>query len=140
MMRTYKNVFHLLNPSIVNIRTRKKIDNNANKPDITIKAKSDLNNIQIRINERTVHTPELGPSSVNTEREEPVIDTDMGSDNLQAGFNTYQRLFVDKQKPIFMYADIRNVRMVPRAQTKVCPLDRWQEGGLWRHWPDDGAL
>ena len=57
MMRTCKNVFDWLKPSIVNIQTSKEIDKITHKPDITLKAKSDLNNIQIMNNDRTAHTP-----------------------------------------------------------------------------------
>ena len=108
-----QNIFDWLKPSIVNIPTRKEIDSIAHKPNITLKAKSDLNNIQIMINDRTAHTSELGPSAVHTEQEEPVIDTDLGSDNLQAGYNIFQRLFMDRQKPVLKYADIRKAGMVP---------------------------
>jgi hypothetical protein len=89
------------------IQTGKEITNITHKPDTPLKSKTDLNNIQIMINDETAHTPELGPSIVHTEQEEPIIDTNLGSDNLLAGFHTSQGLFLDRQKPVLKSADIR---------------------------------
>jgi hypothetical protein len=88
MKRTCKNVFDWLKPRSVIIQTGREVNNITHKPDTPLKSKSDLNNIKIMINDKTAHTPELGPSIVHTEQEEPVIDTDLGSDNLLAGFHT----------------------------------------------------
>jgi hypothetical protein len=146
MMRTCKNVFDWLKPSIVNVPIRKEIDINiiAHKPGITLKTKSDLKNIQIMISDRTAHTPELGPSALQTEQEEPVIDTDLGSNNLQAGFNNSQRLIVDRQKPVLEYADIRKAGMVPGSpDMSMSPgwIDGRREefgniGRMMEHWEE----
>ena len=62
------------------IQTGKEIINIAQKHDTPLKSKSDLNNIQIMINDKKAHTPELGLSIVHTEQEEPIINTDQNQE------------------------------------------------------------
>jgi hypothetical protein len=79
MKSTCTNVFDWLKPSSIIIKTGKENINIAYKHDLQLRP--DLNNIQIIVNDKTAHTPELGPSSVHTEQVEPVIDLDLGSEN-----------------------------------------------------------
>ena len=62
MKRTCKNVFDWLKPSSIIIQTGKENINIAYKHDLQLRP--DLNNIQIIVNDKTAHTPELGPPSV----------------------------------------------------------------------------
>ena len=81
---------------------------------------------------------------MHTEQEEPVIDTDLGSDNLQAGYNIFQRLFMDRQKPVLKYADIRKAGMVP-GSPEISMSPGWTDGRreefgdigrMMEHWED----
>ena len=72
-----------------------------------------MNNIQIIVDDKTAHTPELGPPSVHTEQVEPVIYLDLGSENPLAGFVSSQGLFLDRQKTVSRYANMGKAGMIP---------------------------